>query len=265
MIAVNGASKQSSAPPRRGAAPARAGTGPVNGCCGAIGVHYDGCFRAFRNVMIAVNGASKQPSAPPRRGAAPAPCRHRPISGCCGAIGAHYDGCFRAFRNVMIAVNGASKQPSAPPRTRAAPAPCRAPGPSPAVVKRFVRTMMGCFTVFRNVMIAVNGASKQPSARPRPRCRTGPVHGTAPVSGCCEAIRAHYDGCFTVFRNVMIAVNGAGKQPSAPPRTGAAPGPVPAPGPITGCCEAIREHYDGCFTVFRNVIIVCEANRVYSL
>ena len=77
MIAVNGASKQPSAPPRRGAAPPRAGTGPVTGCCGAIGVHYDGCFRAFRNVMITVNGASKQPSAPPRRGAAPAPCRHR--------------------------------------------------------------------------------------------------------------------------------------------------------------------------------------------
>ena len=94
MIAVNGASKR---PMRRPAAVPhrpRAGTAPITGCCEAIRAHYDGCFRAFRNVMIAVNGASKQPSAPPRRGAAPAPCRHRPVTGCCEAIGAHYDGCF---------------------------------------------------------------------------------------------------------------------------------------------------------------------------
>ena len=77
-----------------------AGTGPVNGCCGAIGVHYDGCFKAFRNVMIAVNGASKQPSAPPRRGAAPAPCRHR----------AHHRLLWKRFVRTMMAVSQYSKK-----------------------------------------------------------------------------------------------------------------------------------------------------------
>ena len=78
-------------------------------------------------------------------------------------------------------------------------------------------------------MIAVNGAANSPVRRPAPVPHR-PRAGTAPITGCCEAIGAHYDGCFRAFRNVMIAVNGASKQPSAPPRA-CRTGPVPAPGP----------------------------------